>query len=94
MIIGSVKKLDALLDEIEADALKAIEYDRLAEEMRQRVRAKLPKARALGAGPSLLERRVHSLFVTRTISRWTAGSAPQDKPTSTRKRPGAGADGS
>ena len=86
--IGSVDELEALLAELEKDALAALEYDRLAEERRQKVRANLPKARAAGAGPARLERTIHGLFVVRSISRWTAGSATETKAKGGRKRPG------
>ena len=89
VIIGSVDELTELLAELAADAEAAREYDRLAEEKRQAVRANLPKARAAGAGPAELERTIGSLYVSATISRWTSGPAPEGKPPSRRKRPGA-----
>jgi hypothetical protein len=89
-----VDKLSELLAELAADAAAAQEYERLAEERRERVRLNLPKARKAGAGVAQLERTIGSLYVQRTISRWTADSAPEDKPRSKRKRPGAGPSGS
>lgn len=89
-----VDELTELLDELAADAREALEHDRLAEEARQRVRAKLPRARKAGAGPALLERTIGSLYVQATISRWTSGDASADKPRGKRKRPGAAPNGS
>jgi hypothetical protein len=85
-----VSDLDELLVQLAADADQALEHDRLAEEFRQRVRANLPAARRLGAGPAKLERTIKSLYVERTISRWTAGDAPEVAPETRpkRKRPG------
>lgn len=90
MIIGSVDELTELLAKLAADAAAAREHERLAEEHRERVRQNLPRARRAGAGVAELERTIGSLYVQRTISRWTAGSAPEGKPRSKRKRPGAG----
>ena len=78
-----------LLAELAADAQDAIKHDRLAEAARERVRAKLPLARSLGAGPRELERTIHSLYVERTIARWTADDAPVAPAKRNRKRPGA-----
>jgi hypothetical protein len=89
-----VSELDDLLEQLAADADQALEHDRLAEEFRQRVRANLPAARRLGAGPAKLERTIKSLWVERTISRWTAGEAPKGAPRPKRKRPGAAPNGS
>jgi hypothetical protein len=89
-----VDELTELLAELAADADAALEYDRLAEERRARVRANLPRARKAGAGVQELERTIKSLYVARTISRWTAGSASADRPRSKRKRPGAAPNGS
>ena len=85
-----VGDLEELLAEIGAFADTAIEHDRLAEEARQAVRDRLPRARELGAGPAQLERTVKQLFVERSIRRWTAGHVPE--PTAERpKRKRAGA---
>lgn len=89
-----VDKLTELLKELAADAEAALEYDRLAEERRQRIRTNLVKARKEGAGVAQLERTIGSLYVGATISRWTSGSAPADRSRSTRKRPGAAPNGS
>lgn len=90
-----VDELTELLQDLAADAKQAQRHEALAEEYRQRVRAKLPAARAAGAGPALLERTINSLYVGATISRWTSGSAPAGKPKrSRRKRPGAAPNGS
>lgn len=89
-----VDELTDLLKELAADAKQAQRHEALAEEYRQRVRAKLPAARKAGAGPALLERTINSLFVGATISRWTSGDAPSGKPRTRRKRPGAAPTGS
>ena len=89
-----VTELDEVLEQLAADADQALEHDRLAEEYRQRVRANLPRARSLGAGPAALERTIKSLWVERTISRWTKGDAAADKAPGKRKRPGAAPNGS
>lgn len=91
-----VDELTELLNELAADAKAAEKHEALAEEYRQRVRANLPRARAAGAGPALLERTINSLYVGATISRWTSGAAPTDKPRpkGRRKRPGAAPNGS
>lgn len=94
VIMRGVSDLDELLAQLAADASQALEHDRLAEEYRQKVRANLPRARSLGAGPALLERTIKTLWVERTIARWTAGSAPAGQKTSKRKRPGAAPNGS
>jgi hypothetical protein len=90
-----VSDLTDLLAELAADADEALRYDALAEAARQRVRARLPEARRRGAGPALLERTIKSLYVERTISRWTSGDVPEgevERPK--RKRPGAAPNGS
>ena len=89
-----VDELTELLEELAADADKALEYEALAEQYRQRVRTKLPRARKAGAGPAELERTIKSLFVQATISRWTSGDAPVDRKRRNRKRPGAAPAGS
>jgi hypothetical protein len=90
-----VKELDELLAELASFADTAIEHDRIAEDARQAIRDRLPKARKLGAGPALLERTVKSLYVEKTISRWTADDTPDaSKPRPKRKRPGAAPNGS
>lgn len=90
-----VTELEQLLAELAADADEAIEHEALAEAARQRIRAKLPRARELGAGPAQLERTVKSLFVERSIRRWTSDHTPQpDVERPKRKRPGAAPDGS
>jgi hypothetical protein len=89
-----VDELTELLEELAADADQALEHDRLAEEARQRVRAKLPAARKAGAGPAQLERTIKSLYVSATISRWTSGDVPKGAPRGKRKRPGAAPNGS
>ena len=83
-----VDKLTELLEQLAADAEAAIEYDRLAEERRARVRANLPLAHEQGAGVTLLERTIHSLYVSKTIGRYVNGE-PAEKSKSRRKRPGA-----
>jgi hypothetical protein len=84
-----VTELTELLAELAADAQEAIDADRVAEAARARVRAKLPLARSRGAGPRELERTIQSLYVERTIARWTAGDAPAAPAKRHRKRPGA-----
>jgi hypothetical protein len=84
-----VSKLTELLKELADDAAAAREYEQLAEERRERVRANLPRARKAGAGPAELERTIGSLYVSATISRWTSGSVPAGAPHGKRKRPGA-----
>jgi hypothetical protein len=83
-----VDELTELLRALAEDASAALEYDRLAEERRQRVRDNLPKARKAGAGVAQLERTIGSLYVAATISRWTSGSA-SGNPRGKRKRAGA-----
>ena len=83
-----VDELTDLLKQLAADAEEAIEHDRRAEECRARVRANLPEAYRRGAGVTLLERTIHSLYVGKTITRWVVGE-PDDKPKRPRKRPGA-----
>lgn len=91
-----VSDLEEVLEQLAADADQALEHDRLAEQFRQRVRANLPIARRLGAGPAKLERTIKSLYVERTIGRWTADDVPEVPPESKpkRKRPGAAPNGS
>jgi hypothetical protein len=84
-----VDKLTELLAELAADADAALKYDRLAEEHRQRIRANLPRAHKAGAGFVELERAIRSIYVARTISRWTAGDASAGTARPKRKRPGA-----
>lgn len=90
MIIGSVDELTELLHQLAADADAVLEHETVAEQHRQRIRENLPKARAAGAGVAQLERTIKSVYVGATISRWTSGAAPEGKPRSNRKRPGAG----
>ena len=90
--MGGVSELTDLLKELAADADAAIEYERLAEERRQRIRQNLPRARKAGAGVAELERTIKSLYVYATISRWTSGAAPAERPTRRRKRAGAAPD--
>ena len=78
-----------LLRELADDASAALKYEELAEEHRQRVRAKLPAARQAGAGVAELEQTIGQLYVAATISRWTSGSVPAGAPNRKRKRPGA-----
>lgn len=87
-----VSELTDLLKELAADAEAAIEYDRLAEEHRKRIRKNLPRAREAGAGVAELERTIRSLYVYATISRWTSGDSPVARPASRRKRAGAAPD--
>jgi hypothetical protein len=89
MTMRGVDELTELLKELATDAAAALRYEALAEERRQRVRANLPRARKAGAGVSELERTIQSLYVGRTISRWTSDDAPADGPKRRRKRPGA-----
>ena len=84
-----VDQLTELLQELADDAAEARRYEALAEQHRQKVRANLPRARAKGVGVAELERTIGSLYVSKTISRWTAGSAPADSQKRPRKRPGA-----
>jgi hypothetical protein len=84
-----VSDLTEDLAALAADAETAIKHDRLAEEARERIRARLPAARSKGASPTELERTIHSLYVSRTIARWTSGNAPDAPPRRHRKRPGA-----
>jgi hypothetical protein len=86
------ESLDELLAELATDAADAIKHDRLAEEARQRVRAKLPRARKLGAGPSQLERTIQQLYVARTIGQMTKPGGAPGGPKQGRKRPGAAPD--
>lgn len=84
-----VSDLTELLAELAADAQEAIEHDRLAEQARERVRAKLPLARQAGATPTVLERTIGSLYVSRTIARWTKDDVPAERARGRRKRAGA-----
>lgn len=84
-----VDELTELLRELADDAAAAAKYDALAERHRERVRANLPKARAAGAGIAELERTINSLYVGKTIDRWTKDKAPAERPRRNRKRPGA-----
>lgn len=84
-----VDELTELLRELAEDAEAARRYEALAEERRERVRANLPRARKAGAGVAELERTIGSLYVSRTISRWTADDVPAEPPKRRRKRPGA-----
>lgn len=89
-MLRGVNEVETLLAELEADALAAQEHDALAEQFRQRVKEKLPRARKLDVGPAELERRIHQLYTATTISRWTADVAPQETVRrGRRKRPGA-----
>lgn len=79
-----------LLAELAADAEVVLEHDAIAEQARQRIRAKLPLALKAGAGAAELERTIKSIYVARSITRWyPGGEQPGDKPRSRRKRPGA-----
>lgn len=78
-----------LLKELGDDAAAALKYDALAEKHRERIRANLPRARRAGAGLAELERTIHSVYVSKTIGRWTADDLPAEKPKRRRKRPGA-----
>jgi len=79
---------DRLVAELIAEAKAALDLEGQAQAHRERVRELLPQARKLGYGPSDLERMIGSLYVARTISRWTGGSAAEPKK-GRRKRPGA-----
>lgn len=90
VMLRDVDEVETLLAETEADALTALKHDALAEQARQRVKARLPQLRALDVGPAELERTVHQLYTATTISRWTADFAPQETVRrGRRKRPGA-----
>lgn len=91
VMLRGVNEVETLLDEIEADSLRALEHDALAEEFRKRVRANLPKARALDVGPAELERRTHQLWTQTTISRWTAAFAPANTVRRGRRKRSGGA---
>lgn len=91
VMLRGVDEVKTLLDEIEADSLLALEHDALAEEARQRVRAKLPEARKLDVGPAELERRTHQLWTATTISRWTASFAPENSTRRGRRKRSGGA---
>lgn len=80
-------ELDQVLADLARDAKNAADLDRRAEEARQRVRANLPRAYRLGAGFTLLERTIGSLYVSRTIRKMVTGDATPAK--SSRKRSGA-----
>jgi len=47
------------------------------------------KAREAGYGPAELDRAIGSMYVAKTISRWTADSTPAARKPGRRKRPGA-----
>jgi len=81
--------LNDLLAELARDAAEVEEYDPKAEAARQRIRDKLPQARALGAGPAELERAIRGIYTAKSISRWTDESAPGDQRRGRRKRNGA-----
>lgn len=78
-----------MVQELIAEAKAARDAEDAAERHRERVRALLPAARKLGYGPAELERMIGSLYVSRTISRWTADEKPAERKRR-RKRPGAG----
>jgi hypothetical protein len=93
-MLRGVDEVETLLAETEADALEALKHDALAELARKRVKARLPKLRALDVGPAELERTVHQLYTATTISRWTADFAPETTVRrGRRKRPGAAPEG-
>ena len=89
MTMRDVDELTELLKELADDAAAALKYEALAEKHRERIRANLPRARKAGAGVAELERTISSIYVGRTISRWTADDAPAERPKRRRKRPGA-----
>lgn len=63
--------LEALLAELEKHATAVVRADRVADEHRRAIRALLPEARDLGAGPAELERTIKGIYVAGTISKWT-----------------------
>jgi len=79
---------DNVVAELIAEARAALDAEEAAERHRERVRELLPQARQLGHGPADLERMIGSLYVARTISRWTVDEAAPRRP-GRRKRPGA-----
>jgi hypothetical protein len=85
--MGSVED-DKVIAELMAEAGAALADEASAERHRERVRELLPEARKLGHGPADLERMIGSLYVARTISRWTADEAAPRRP-GRRKPPGA-----
>lgn len=89
-----VDELTEVLEALAADADEALRYEQLAEERRERIRENLVKARKMGAGPAELERTIKSIYVSRTISRWTKDAEPAGTPRRPRKRPGAAPSGS
>lgn len=80
---------DDVLAELIREADAALALEEQAEAHRKRVRELLPKAREAGYGPAGLERAIHSMYVAKTISRWTSGSAPAERRPGRRKRAGA-----
>ena len=87
--MGTVEE-DKVVQELIAEAQAALDAEAAAERHRERVRELLPEARKAGHGPADLERMIGSLYVARTISRWTADEAVPGKARGRRKRPGAG----
>jgi hypothetical protein len=84
--MGTVE--DDVLAELTAEAGAALALEARAQAHRDRVRELLGKARQAGYGPAELERAISSMYVAKTISRWTADDATVRKP-GRRKRPGA-----
>lgn len=67
------------LDELEAVALRIVRREAANERDRAVIRGKLPELRAAGVKASVLERRIHSVYVAGTISRWTKHVAPPSR---------------
>lgn len=85
--MGTVE--DDVLAELTAEADAALAFEAKAQAHRDRVRELLPVARKAGYGPADLERAIRSMYVAKTISRWTADDAAPAKKPGRRKRPGA-----
>ncbi len=77
--MGTVE--DDVLAELTREADAALALEAQAQAHRNRVRELLSQARDAGYGPADLERAIRSMYVAKTISRWTAdNAAPAKKP--------------
>jgi hypothetical protein len=73
------EKVQKELDAIEAVALRVVRREAANERDRAAIRDKLPELRAAGVKASVLERRIHSVYVAGTISKWTKHVAPPSR---------------
>lgn len=64
------------LDELEAIALRIVRREAANERDRAVIKDRLPDLRAKGVKAADLERKIHSVYVAGTISRWTKHVAP------------------